>query len=131
MIEIGMVVQTAVALLVPLLKKGVEAAAEKAGENSVEGAPKVFGWMKTKLGGRAKEALEDLERDAGSEENQADLRKQMRLFLQAHPELVEELCAFLPQGGAAGDSLVQTVGPGATATQTKGDGNTTTITIHK
>ena len=118
----------AVALLSPYLAKIGEGAAKKIGEDTVETGGKLLGWMRAKLGGRAKEALDDLAAKPGSEDNQADLRKQLVKALEADPALATELRAMLPADAAGTDSMSQNVsGAGAKASQVKGSGNTTSI----
>ena len=78
----------AVALIVPYLTKMGEAAAEKAGEASADAAGKVLAWMRRKLTGHAQEALEDLQDSPESEDDQADLRKQLAKMLKADPTLL-------------------------------------------
>jgi len=61
----------------------------------------------------------------GSENNHADLRKQLVKALEADPALAADLHAMLPAGAAGGDSMSQTVsGAGAKVAQVKGSGNT-------
>ena len=118
----------AVALLSPYLAKVGEGAAKKIGEDTVEAGGRLLGWMRAKLGGRAKEALDDLAAKPDSEDNQADLRKQLAKALEADPALAAELRAMLPADAAGTDSMSQTVsGAGAKAAQVKGSGNTTSI----
>jgi hypothetical protein len=118
----------AVALVAPYLAKAGEAAAEKVGEASAEAAGKLLGWMRTKLTGRAREALDDLEKAPGSEDNQADLRKQLARAIEADPALAGELRALIPAEGMEGGAMVQNVGAaGAKAVQVRGSGNRTTI----
>ena len=115
----------AVAVLLPYLAKAGEGAAAKIGE---ETGSTLFGWMRTKLSGRGQEALDDLVANPGSEENQADLRKQLAKALETDPALTTELSAMLPTASKSAPSMVQDVsGSGAKAAQVKGSGNTTTI----
>ena len=87
-----------------------------------------FRLERARLGGRAKEALDDLAAKPDSEDNQADLRKQLAKALEADPALAGELRAMLPADAAGSDSMSQTVsGAGAKAAQVKGSGNTTSI----
>ena len=117
----------AVAVLSPYLVKAGEGAAEKIGEESVEAGAKLFGWLRAKLGGRGREALNDLASKPGSDDNQADLRKQLAKALESDPTLIAELRALLP-ADATGDTMVQNVsGAGAKAAQVQGSGNTTNI----
>jgi hypothetical protein len=118
----------AVAVLRPFLAKVGEGAAKKMGEEAVDTGGKLLGWMRAKLGGRAKEALDDLASKPDSEDNQADLRKQLAKALEADPVLATELRAMLSADAAGSDSMSQNVsGAGAKAAQVKGSGNTTTI----
>jgi len=118
----------AVAVLSPYLVKASEGAAEKIGEESVEAGRKLFGWLRARLGGRGQEALNDLASKPGSDDNQADLRKQLAKALAADPALIAELRALLPADATGGDTMVQNVsGAGAKAAQVKGSGNTTNI----
>jgi len=118
----------AVALLSPYLAKVGEGAAKKIGEDTVETGGRLLGWMRAKLGGRAKEALDDLAAKPGSEDNQADLRKQLARALEADPALATELRGMLPAAAGGTDSMSLNVsGAGAKASQVKGSGNTTTI----
>src|SRR4051794_28254964 len=87
----------AVAVLSPYLAKAGEGAAKKLGEEAVDGAGKLLGWMRAKLGGGAKEALEELATTPGDQDNQAVLRKQLAKALQADPALAAELQAMLPR----------------------------------
>src|SRR3954469_4484843 len=105
-----------VALLAPYLAKAGEGAAKKIGEDAVETGGKLLGWMRAKLGGRAKEALDDLAAKPDSEDNQTDLRKQLAKVLEADPALVAELHAMLPADAQDPGSMSQNVsGAGAKA----------------
>lgn len=89
---------------------------------------KVLAWMRAKLGGRGQEALDDLAAAPDSEDNRADLRKQLAKALTADPSLAAELRAILPANTTYADNMIQDVsGAGTKATQVKGSGNTTTI----
>ncbi|HEU0097289.1 MAG TPA: hypothetical protein VFQ67_00810 [Allosphingosinicella sp.] len=128
MLDGAALITAAVALVAPYLAKAGESAAEKVGEASAEGAGKVLGWMRAKLTGRAKEALDDLEKAPGSEDNQADLRKQLARAIEADPALAEELRALIPAEAMEEGAMVQNVsGAGAKAAQVRGSGNRTTI----
>jgi len=118
----------AVAALAPYLAKAGESAAKKVGEEAVAAGGRLLGWMRERLGGRAREALADLEAKPESEDNQADLRKQLAKALEADSALAAELRAMLPAAATSVDSMIQNVsGAGAKAAQVKGSGNTTTI----
>lgn len=118
----------AVALVSPYLVKMGESAAGKAGQASVDAAGKLLSWMRAKLTGRAREALEDLEKNPESEDNQADLRKQLAKALGADPSLAEELRGMLPSEALDASSMNQKVrGSGAKAVQVRGSDNVTTI----
>jgi hypothetical protein len=79
--------------------------------------------MREKLTGRAKEALDDLEVDP-SDDNQADLRKQLTKQLEIHPELVSELRALIPADGqGGGGQTLNQIGDRNRAAQAEGVGN--------
>jgi hypothetical protein len=119
---------TAVALLSPYLEKIGDKAAEKLGDEAPELGSKLLGWLRTKLPGRGQEAVEDLAAKPDSEDNQADLRKQLAKALAADPALAKELAALLPQTPAETTTMTQAVsGAGAKAAQVKGSQNQTTI----
>ena len=102
-----------------------KAVAKKVGE---ELGGKLLPWLRQKLTGRAKEALDDLEKNPGAEDNQADLRKQLTKLLEADPALLAELRALLPPAPATETTLqTQTVGDHGRGVQNKGDNNTTNI----
>jgi hypothetical protein len=118
----------AVALVVPYLVKMGEAAAEKAGDATAEGAGKLLGWMRSRLTGRGSEALADLERLPADPDNQADFRKQFSKALEADPALLQEFRTMLPDEAPLSRSMNQDVsGHGAKAAQVQGSGNRTTI----
>jgi hypothetical protein len=54
-------------------------------------AGRLLGWMQARLGGRVKDALDDLVAKPGSDDNRADLRKQLAKALEADPALAAEL----------------------------------------
>jgi hypothetical protein len=125
--EIASAAEAAVMLVTPILAEVGKGAANKLGEESAEGGLKLLGWLRDKMTGRAREALNDLEDDPGSEDNRADLRKQLAKQLESQPDLLVELRSLLPQG-AVGDTMTLTVsGTDNKAAQIKGTGNTTTI----
>jgi hypothetical protein len=118
----------AVAVLSPYLAKAGEGAAKKIGEEAVDGAGKLIGWMRTKLGGAAQKALDDLAAKPNSELNQTDLRTQLAKALEADPALAAELQAMLPRQATEAGAMTQDVsGAGAKAQQIRGSGNTSTI----
>jgi hypothetical protein len=75
-------------LMAAAVKLVAEGAATKTGEEGANTAIKLLGWMRGKLTGRAKEALDNVEAAPSSEDNQADLRKQLTKLPETHPELV-------------------------------------------
>src|SRR3954469_2905008 len=93
----------AVSLLAPYLTEAGKEAAKTIGKETASAGPRLLGWMHEKLSGRAKEALEDLEKTPSSEDNQADLRKQFTKLLEAQPDLQAELQALLPASPEVGD----------------------------
>jgi len=113
----------AVAVLSPYLVEGGKEAAKTAAKD-------LYTWLKDKLTGRAAEALDDLEKAPASEDNQADLRKQLAKALEADPQLREELRRLLPEASAAGgttQTIDQSGSSNARAAQVHGDRNVTKI----
>jgi hypothetical protein len=117
----------AVGVLAPYLTEAGKEAAKTIGKETAEGGLKLFGWMREKLTGRAKEALTELEEKPDSQLNQDDLRTQLAKLLEKQPDLVPQLQALLSEAKPLGDVLTQTVGEGAKASQIKGDQNTVSI----
>jgi hypothetical protein len=67
-------------------------------------AGKVLGWPCAKLGGRARESLDELEAAPADADNQADRRRPLKKALEADPRLAEELRALIPaEAGNRGD----------------------------
>lgn len=119
---------TAVALLSPYLVKFGEKAAERAGEGVADGGGKLLGWMKDKLTGRGKEALDDLTSAPHSDDNQADLRKQLTKLIEGDPALGEELRVLLSEAGqSTGDATAVASGDNAVAVSNTGAGSTINI----
>lgn len=116
---------TAVAALSPYLVKMGESAAEKVGESSIEGAGKLLGWIKSKLTGRAQEALTDLVAAPADADNKATLRVQIRKALEADPALAEELATLLASVAPSSSDTVSSlaIGPGAKSFSIKGNDN--------
>jgi hypothetical protein len=117
----------AVAALLPYLTAAGKEAAKTVGKETVEVGMKLLGWMREKLTGHAKEALDDLVAQPDAEDNQADLRKQLAKLLDSHPELKPELQALVSQAQIAGDVMNQAIGAGGKGILNKGDGNTNVI----
>ena len=111
----------AVALAAPYLVEAGKSAAKKLGEG-VGG--KIWSWLSEKLTGRAKEALDDLEKNPGVADYQAVLRVQLVKLLEADPALLAELRALLPPEPAPETTIqTQTVGDNSRAAQNTGDNN--------
>jgi hypothetical protein len=113
----------AVAVLSPYL-------AESGKEVTKTVAKDLYTWLKGKLTGRVAEALDDLEKAPASEDNRADLRKQLTKALEANPQLREELHRRLPEASAAGattQTIDQSGSTNAKAAQTHGNQNVTKI----
>jgi hypothetical protein len=121
----------AVGFLVPYLTEAGKEAAKTVGKETAGAGIKLLGWLREKLTGRAKEALEDLETQPASADNQADLRKQLAKLLEQQPDLAEQLRALLSEAPPQGSSIHQTVGAGAQAIQNVGNQNTGSITVSK
>lgn len=124
-VELAVAAAAAVNLVTPYIAEAGKGAAKKIGEDSVASAGRLLGWLRERLTGRAKEALDDLEGNPASEDNQADLRKQLAKLLAEKPELLAELRALLPADPAeAAGAMHQTVqGERAKGAQVRGDRN--------
>ena len=109
-----------VSFITPALIEIGKGAADKLGET---GAGKVLSWLRAKTTGRAREALDDLEKQPSSEDNQADLRKQLVKLLQADSTLVADLRTLLPAQEAADRMEQNVIGDHAKGSQIKGSGN--------
>jgi hypothetical protein len=116
------------ALVAAAIKLVAEGAAKKTGEETAGAGFRLLGWMREKLTGRAKEALDDVEKDPSSADNQADLRKQLTKWLEAHPQLLSEFRSLVPanEQSAAQQSMNQ-IGDNNKAAQVGGQQNTVRI----
>lgn len=95
MLDIAALATSAVAALTPLLSQALEQGAAAAGESAVN---HVLDWFKTRvLPSGAEQVLEDLRAAPQDEDNQADLRKQLKKALADNPALVSELADWLKQ----------------------------------
>ena len=111
---------TAAHLLVETGKGTLQAGTEAAG--------KLLPWLRKKLIGPAKAALDMLEADPKEETSQAALRVQLVKLLETNPTLLAELRSLLPPALATETTIQsQTVGNHSRAVQNKGNNNTTTI----
>ena len=126
MLDIAALATSVVAALTPLLSQALEQGAAAAGESAVN---HVLDWFKTRvLPSGAEQALEDLRAAPQDEDNQADLRKQLKKALADNPALVSELAAWLKQAqqvqaqlGVTQNSTV--IGDGNNVFQIAGSGN--------
>ncbi len=129
------VISAVVAAVQPYLVKLGEGLGDKAVEAGVEAGPKIFSWLKQKLGGKeseaakgAVEALEKLEAVPDSPSTAKKLETALGRALAEEPGLYEELKAMLPEGAAEGGGQVANVsGDDAKVAQVRGDGNLTSI----
>ena len=121
------VAAAAVGLLAPYLTEAGKEAAKTVGKETAEGGFKLLGWMREKLTGRSKEALQELEEKPDSQLNQDDLRTQLAKLLEKQPELVPQLRALMEEARTPGEAMSQTVGAAGKAIQTKGNQNTSFI----
>ncbi|PPQ34558.1 hypothetical protein CCS01_10370 [Rhodopila globiformis] len=71
--------------------------AQLLGDDELARARTAHGQLQEHLTGRAREALEDLQQHPESEDNRADLRKQLGRFLLARPSLAYELDHIVPK----------------------------------
>lgn len=112
------------ALVAAAVKLVAEGAAKKTGEETAGAGFKLLGWMRDKLTGRAKEALEDVEKDPSSEDNKADLRKQLLKQLEGQPQLLEELRSIVPANEqSAAQQAMNQLGDNNRAAQVAGQNN--------
>jgi hypothetical protein len=119
----------AVGMLAPYLTEAGKEAAKTVGKETAGAGLKLFGWMRERLSGPAKDALAELEDKPGSQLNQDDLRTQLAKLLEKEPDLVPQLRELLSQEQTQGNVISQTVGAGGKASQiTKGNQNTVSIT---
>ncbi len=117
----------AVGLLAPYLTEVTKEAAKTIGKETAEAEFKLLGWMREKLTGRAKEALQELEEKPNSQLNQDDLHTQLAKLLEKQPELASQLRALMEEARTPGEAMNQNVGAGGKAIQTKGNQNTSSI----
>jgi hypothetical protein len=113
----------AVGFLAPYLVEAGKGMAKKVGENSVGGAGKLLGWMRGKLTGRGKQALDDLDQKPDSAGYQAVLSERLAELLEAEPSLRDELRSLLPSAAQVDQSMHQTLRAGAKGAQIRGDSN--------
>ena len=117
----------AVAVLTPYLTEAGTEIAKTVGKETAEGGFRLLGWMREKLTGWGKEALQGLEEKPDSQLNQDDLRTQLAKLLEKQPELVPQLRALVEEARTPGEAMSQNVGVGGKAIQTKGNQNTSFI----
>lgn len=137
MIVEAAVISAAVAAIQPYLVKLGEGLGDKAVEAGIEAGPKLFAWVKDKLGGKATEseaakdamkALDRLEKAPDDADKAAGLRVALSEALEEEPELYAELKAMLPKATAdTGDQNANVSGAGAKVAQVRGQGNLTSI----
>lgn len=95
MLDIAALTASAVAALTPLLGQALEQGAAAVGDSAVT---RLVDWFKTRLlPAGAGPALEDLRAAPQDEDNQADLRKQLKKALADNPALASELADWLKQ----------------------------------
>ena len=122
-VEAGLVA-AAVELVRPYLKKVGEGLGETVADESLAAGRQLIDWMKEKLGGRAREAVDDLEAAPENEDNAADLRKQLGRELEAQPQLAEEFTQLVKQDPVVSQGMNQVIsGAGAKGIQNQGDNN--------
>ena len=121
---IELLAAAAITMIAPYLAKAGEAAAEKAGEGAAEAAGKVLSWLRAKLSGEAREALERVEGNPASEGRKAVFKEELAKALEADPGLAEELRALIPEDALQRVTMNQTIGgDNVKAAQVQGSGN--------
>jgi hypothetical protein len=121
----------AVALIAPYLTEAGKEAAKTTGKETTEAGLRLLGWMREKRGGRAKEALTELEEKPDSQLNRDDLRTQLAKLLEKQPELMPELRKLLSDAQTRTSSLTQNVGAGGQGVQIEGTQNKASISVKK
>jgi len=124
---IDVAITAAVALLAPYLGEAAKSAAKEAGKGAASAAGQLLGWLRQKVTGRAKAALDDLEAEPGSEVNQQVLGLRLAEIAANDPGFLEELRRLLPAGAEAKVRQDMTLGAGAAGVQNVGQGNTISI----
>jgi len=118
---------SAVAFLAPYLVEAGKGGAKTIGKETASAAIGLLGWLREKLTGGGKEALDGFEAVPASDLNQDALRLQLAKLLTKQPELVSELQQLLAAIPSGGDTMSMNVAAGGKAAQIKGNQNTTTI----
>jgi hypothetical protein len=79
---------------------------------ALDSAREAHKWLKANMKDRGREALEDFEQKPESDDNQADLRKQLTRLLDAQPSAASELNAIIPESLAVqhADTVIANVG---------------------
>jgi hypothetical protein len=127
LMPIDIAISAAVAALAPYLADAAKGAAEGVGEGAAHAAGRLLGWLRQKLTGRAKAALDDLEAEPQLETNQQILSLRLAELAAKQPIFLEELRRLLPAGAETEVRQRMTLGTGAKGAQTVGQGNTTII----
>jgi hypothetical protein len=117
----------AVALITPYLTEAGNEAAKTMGKETAEASLRLLSWMREKLGGRAKEALTELEEKPDSQLNQDDLRTQLAKSLEKQPDLIPELQTLLSAAQTHAPSLTQNVRAHGQGIQIAGNQNRASI----
>ena len=127
MIEIGALAASAVAALAPYLVEGGKEFAKTVGKEAAGGGLRLLGWLRERLAGAGREALEDVEKAPGDEDTRGALRVQVRKLLEREPGLAGELEALVAaarEGAPAGVAQsVSQVGDGNVGANISGSGN--------
>ena len=125
--DVSALAMSAAALLLPYLAMTSEAFAKKVGDAAATGVGKLSVLIKEKLTGRAEEALADLAEDPGSEDNQADLRKQLKKAMEEDQAFAEEIRALVEdvqaKGGDQVSQIMNVTGDNNQSYQISGSGN--------
>jgi len=98
--QIEVLVSRVVAITALYLQGGILSSDPSRDREIASRSRNALGWMELRLDERGKEALKDLEKEPGSADNQADLRKQLRKLLETQTSIVdlaEELNHIIPE----------------------------------
>jgi hypothetical protein len=107
----ALVARVVEAVAIVLLGEQVSAAPLLSGAD-LDRARAALSWLMSHLDYRASEALDDLRQEPSSEDNKADLRKQLMKFLERQPSAADSLNEIVPESFAVepGGSVAARVG---------------------
>lgn len=114
----------AVGFVAPYLAELTKSAVGEAGSEAAKG---VVEWMRGRLGGRTKAALEALEAAPQSEGKKTILQGEILAALEDEPKLADELQDLLQKAGVQAVQSMTISGRGAAGAQVAGNGNSVNV----